>query len=148
MQPGINNDNFSEESRNSQESNNANNDTDSNRITSKNTDDKYADSEKQNQDHEMNVNDVQDNDTVKNSWDAESKTFNEDDDSWDDKKDDDATTSNEGTKNNNWDANDQMQRTPGYNDEEETRDAAAGDYIDSNHENYNWNDDRFRWSED
>ena len=138
MQPGINNDNFSDENRDSEHT------QPKPAYDNKNI---HDGDKKEDAGHEENVNDVDNNNKVKNSWDADSKTFNQDKDSWEEENKD-AETDNEGTENNNWDANDQLQRSPGYNsNDDETRDAAAGDYIDSDRENYNRNNDRFRWSE-
>ena len=149
MQPGINNDTFDGsrdgQNQDNDRTNGINPDSDNKQnITERNA----STDKKENPDHEKNVNDVHDNDKVEKSWDADSKTYNQDEDSWDEEKGEGETTSNQGTPNNNWNANDQTQRSPGRNDsDEETREASADDYIDSNRESYTWNNDRFRWSE-
>jgi len=96
------------------------------------------------------------------SHDKDSKTFNEDEESWDNRKDAETTTSNKGTEDNDWDQNDAMQRgtasryfddsqnyktSSRYDEYDEHRDAAAGDYINSDHSEYNRGNDRFRWDE-
>ncbi|MFL9845738.1 hypothetical protein [Flavobacterium rhizosphaerae] len=78
--------------------------------------------------------------------DPRTRTFNEDEDSWKNKNQDKETTESRGTKNNDWDENDQMQRSPGWHDEEEER-RASGDYIDTDHSDYNRGNSRFGWYE-
>ena len=72
MQPGINNDTFSENNSDDPRSGTQRNASENEKsVTNNNV------SNKQDQDHENRVNDVSDNDKVKNSWDAESKTYNQ-----------------------------------------------------------------------
>lgn len=143
MQPGINNDTFSE-------NNEDNPGSGTQRATGQEKENYNGNdrSRKQDQDHENKVNDVSDNDKVNSSWDAESKTYNQKEDSWKEDNDKTAETSNEGTQNNNWDANDQTQRTGAHDFHDDgTREASTDDYIDSDRETYNRNNDRFKWSE-
>ena len=89
------------------------------------------------------------NRTIENSWEARSKTFNQDEDSWEEEKGLGATVSNRGTQDNDWDANNPVQRSTGRNefDDEQRNMAGDGDYIDSDHSSYNRNNDRYSWNE-
>jgi len=143
MQPGINNDTFSSESGDSQ---NDNNSQDTNK-TSGNINERDTASSKQDNDHEKKVNDVSDNKKVENSWDAQSKTDNEDEDDWEDKQGLGETSSNRGTENNDWNDNDPVQRASGYDFDESYDIFAKDDYIDGDHSDYNRGNSRFRWNE-
>jgi len=143
MQPGINNDNFGEESRDSQRN-------ESQQPTSHEKKDSWdkKDGNKEDVNHEEKVNDVHDNDTIDNSWDADSKTYNQNENSWKEENGEGAKASNAGSQDDNLNTNEEAVRSPSYNFiDDETREASAGDYIDSDRETYNWNNDRFRWSE-
>jgi hypothetical protein len=90
-------------------------------------------------------------DTDKNK-DPDSKTFNEDEASYenngdtsDDEDDDDDYVANSGTKGNDWDANNPVERSDSYRYDDEERNAS--DYINSDHSNYNRSDSRFSWTE-
>ena len=77
--------------------------------------------------------------------DPRTQTFNEDEISWRNKNHPEETKE-DGTPGNNWDARDPMQRTPGWEDEEE-RSASAGDYINTDHSDYNRGNSRYGWYE-
>jgi hypothetical protein len=142
MQPGINTDTFGSESNESQNDNNR--DT---KHTSDNINERDTTSRKQDNDHENKVNDVSDNKKVDSSWEAESKTDNEDEDDWEDKQGLGPTSSNRGTEYNDWNENDQVQRTSGPDREDPYEIYAKDDYIDGDHSDYNRNNSRFRWEE-
>jgi len=109
-----------------------------------------------------NANRIEDRDPARYSDDRNNaKNYNGDEDTWDDEQDT-APTSNQGTDDNDWDANDSVLRgtssryfddtldyksSSRYDFYDEQRDAAAGDYIDSDHSEYNRGDSRFRWSD-
>lgn len=140
--PGINTDTFGSDANESQ--NDRKPDT---KQSTENINERDTTSRKQDNTHEKKVNDVEDNKKVGNSWDAKSKTFNQDDDEWKDKQGLGPTSENRGTEDNDWNDNDQVQRTTGrdYNDSYDL--SAKDDYIDGNHSDYNRGDCRFRWEE-
>ena len=140
MAPGINNDNFSEASKNNQNDNQAVNERN---ATSH---DKFDDRNKATERDDRDANQTgEPNKKVDNSWDAESKTDNQDEDDWK-AENEDAKTSNEGTKNNDWDANDPIERsTRSRNSEEDEVYLSADDYISGDHTDYYLSNDRFRW---
>ena len=70
-----------------------------------------------------------------------SRTFNEDEESWEKKNDDE--TENQGTSGNDWDANNPVERSNDHRYDDEQRD--AGDYISSDHSEYNRGNSRFGW---
>jgi len=70
--------------------------------------------------------------------DPDSKTFNEDEESWKNKN-----SGQQGTTGNDWDANDAVSRSKSYRYEDEQRDAT--DYISSDHSDYNRGNSRFGW---
>ncbi len=75
--------------------------------------------------------------------DSGSRTFNEDEDTWEEEKRL-ANTSNQGTQNNDWDANDQMQRGPERSSAEDQRDASSSDYYSDRDEERRRNDNSSR----
>ncbi|MDV6168009.1 hypothetical protein R1T16_06205 [Flavobacterium sp. DG1-102-2] len=58
-----------------------------------------------------------------------SRTYNEDEHTYEDEQRMGSTRSNRGTENNDWDQNDQMQRSPGRSHSEDQRDASSGSYY-------------------
>lgn len=142
MQPGINTDTFGSEAGDNQNDNS--HDT---KNTSATINERDTTSQKQDNDHEKKVNDVGNNKKVENSWDAESKTNNQDEDEWEDKQGLGTTSSNRGTEDNDWDANDQIQRASGPDYDDPYDMMAKDDYIDSDHTDYNRGNSRFRWEE-
>ena len=90
------------------------------------------------------------NKKVDNSWDAESKTDNQDEDDWQ-TENDKAETENEGTEDNDWDANNPIERSTSSNDiteDEVYLSADDYDYISSDHSNYYLSNDRYRWNDE
>lgn len=82
------------------------------------------------------------------SREAQSMTFNEDEDTWEAEKrmsgsgPESDSYSNPGTRNNNWDATDQMQRTSGVHDDEQQDMSAHGRYSDDEQNRYGQENDR------
>jgi len=76
--------------------------------------------------------------------DPDSKTFSEDEESYENNNTEDKSTFNSGTTGNDWDANNPVERSDRYRYDEEERNAA--DYISSDHSNYNRSDSRFYWN--
>lgn len=70
--------------------------------------------------------------------DPDSKTFNEDEQSWKNKN-----SEQQGTTGNDWDANNAVERGTDYRYDDEQRGAA--DYINSDHSDYNRGNSRFGW---
>ncbi|MXN89867.1 hypothetical protein GR160_01390 [Flavobacterium sp. Sd200] len=86
--------------------------------------------------HEQLVNSVT-NKKVKNSWDAQSKTFNGK-----------APKNNEEiTERDRWDTNNNIITATGRDYEEPYDVYTKDDYIDSDHSEYNRSNSRFRWEE-
>lgn len=149
MIPSINNDNFSEPNKNNQTDNdwdNISHSKDPQRMDGRIDDrdkDRYSDDRDTTQTGEPNK-------KVDNSWDAESKTDNQDEDDWE-AENEKAKTSNEGTKDNDWDANNPVERSTRSNDLEEDEVYLAADdydYISSDHSNYHLSNDRYRWNDE
>ncbi|WP_297333195.1 hypothetical protein [Flavobacterium sp.] len=75
---------------------------------------------------------------AEDSSDADSKTFNEDEDTWKAKKE--ANTTNDGTKDNDWNAKDMTQRT--IQQEQQDDDVLQGRYNDEEQNKYGQENDR------
>lgn len=75
---------------------------------------------------------------VEDSRDADSRTFNEDEDTWEAKKE--ANTTNDGTKDNDWNAKDMTQRT--IQEEQQDDDVLQGRYNDEEQNKYGQENDR------
>jgi hypothetical protein len=71
--------------------------------------------------------------------DPDSKTFNEDEESWKNKN----SGQQEGTPGNDWDANNPVERGTDYRYDDEQRDAS--DYINADHSDYNRGNSRYGW---
>lgn len=80
----------------------------------------------------------------------DSKTFNEDEESYENKKDGQKATSNNGTENNDWSANEPIERSVSerYGEENDEDERWGADYISSDHSNYNRNNSRFYWDDE
>ena len=65
---------------------------------------------------------------------AQSRTFEEDEESWEGRQQTGSSFSNRGSENNDWNQNDQMQRSPGRGDSEENRDFQSGSYYNEREE--------------
>jgi hypothetical protein len=75
---------------------------------------------------------------VEDPREADSKTFNEDKDTWEAKKE--ANTTNNGTTDNDWNAKDMTQRT--IQEEQEDDDVLQGRYNDEEQNKYSQENDR------
>lgn len=141
MQPSINNDNFG-----SDNNSRYNNDHELQHVDNRTINERDTTSRKQDNEHENRANDVYNNKRVEDSWDAKSKTYNEDVDDWDQKKTV-GTTSANSRNDNNWNNNNHVisALVPDYEDPYDI--AAKDDYIDSDHSEYNRGNSRFRWEE-
>jgi len=73
-----------------------------------------------------------------------SRTYNEDEDTYEEEQRMGSTNSNRGTENNDWDQNDQMQRSPGRSSSGDQRDASSGDYYSDRDEERRRNDNSSR----
>ncbi len=142
MAPGINTDTFGSDSQERRNDNSQ--DT---QHTSANINERDTTSRKQDNEHEQKVNDVSDNKKVDNSVDAESKTYNQDEDDWDDKQGQGPTSANRGSEDNDWNDNDPVHRASGPDYEDPYEMYAKDDYIDCDHSDYNRGNNRFRWEE-
>jgi hypothetical protein len=76
--------------------------------------------------------------------DPDSKTFNEDEASYDNKPGT-KKASNHGTENNDWSANEPVERSVSESDEEDERWGA--DYISCDHSDYNRSNSRYFWND-
>ncbi len=82
------------------------------------------------------------------SREATSRTFNEDEDTWEQEQrmqglgPNSDSYSNQGTRNNNWDANDQTQRTSGIHDDEQRDMSSHGRYSNDEQNRYGQENDR------
>jgi|GEM_PF-1804469 len=65
---------------------------------------------------------------------AQSRTFNEDEDNWEERQQMGSSNSNRGSENNDWNQTDQMQRSPGRGGSEENRDFQSGSYYNEREE--------------
>lgn len=74
---------------------------------------------------------------IDNPTEAPSRTFNQDDESW---KEENNETSNQGTKNNDWDAKNQMERSVSENGENNT--STHGRFNDEEQNKYSPENDR------
>ena len=68
---------------------------------------------------------------------AQSRTFNEDEETWEEEKRMGSSNANRGSEGNDWNQNDQMQRSPGRGGSEENRDASSSDYYERDRDNLN-----------
>jgi hypothetical protein len=77
---------------------------------------------------------------INDSTEAQSRTFNEDEATFENEQ---RMTGNQGTRNNDWDENDQMQRSPGRSYDEEDLDASSrGRYNDEEQNRYGSEENR------
>lgn len=92
--------------------------------------------------------DFNDNGFDEDSREAQSRTFNEDEDTWEEEQrmsgsgPNSEPYGNNGTRNNNWDANDQTQRTSGIHDDEQQDMHSHGRYSDDEQNHYGQENDR------
>ena len=59
----------------------------------------------------------------------QSRTFNEDEETWEEEQRMGGSNANRGSEGNDWNQNDQMQRSPGRGSSEENRDASSGSFY-------------------
>jgi hypothetical protein len=78
----------------------------------------------------------------RDSRDMTSRTFNEDEATWEEEKRTGARTTNDGTRNDNWNANDPMQRSPGRYEEDDLDQRAHGRYNDEEQNRFARDNDR------
>lgn len=77
------------------------------------------------------------------SRDIRPRTFNEEEEHWKAEQNTDAQANrNNGTRNNNWDASNQMQRENGLHDEDEANPTSHGRYNDNEPNDYGQENDR------
>lgn len=81
--------------------------------------------------------------------DPDSKTFNEDERSYDRKPGNEKKADNQGTDNNDWSANEPLERSfkESYEEPEEEDERWSTDYISADRSNYNRSNSRFYWDD-
>ena len=82
--------------------------------------------------------------TERDAVNAQSRTFNENEENWEEEQRMGSSSSNRGSEGNDWNQNDQMQRSPGRSNAEENRDASSNDFYQNRDEERSRNNDSSR----